>query len=277
MIQSPLLETPVSGPQAPAGLAWLPGGTLLMADPLAHRLWRWRPGTLPVPVAPVGRKPLSAPTVVRTDASGQVTVLERDATGCRVRRLMSEGRVATLYEAPPRRDVLDLAVGPDGAVFLALRELTGGPPWVARLAGEERLVPLYGGEGAPLTPELAIATGPDGSLFVLHGEALWRWRGPDELRLVLADAALAMSPYDGSCLAVGPNGRLVLTLAEAGRVLRVNPATGMLEQHLEADPWVCRCGGDGCVHSPAYPAIDAGGRVWAVDGLRRRVVCLPGV
>lgn len=276
-----------TGPAAPAGLAWLRGG-LVIADPLAHRLWGWRPGALPVPIAgtgtagdrgdggPAWRADLASPCVVRADAAGRLTLLERDALGARVRRMGVDGRLTTLYRAPARREVLDLAVGPDGTVFLALYELTGGAPWVARLEADGRLEAVYGGESAPFEAAMAIAAGSDGALHVLHGGALWRWREDEGLTLRAHDARLAPSRYDGAGLAVIGDGRLVLTQAEAGRVLLVSPGTGAIATIAESDPWVCRCTGDNCVHAPGFPAIDNLGRVWAVDGLRRRVVRLSG-
>jgi hypothetical protein len=285
MMQSALFERPVSGPQAPAGLAWMAGG-LVMADPLGHRLWGWRPGTLPTPIAgtgaagdrgeggPAWRAELASPCVVRADAAGRLTLLERDALGARVRRVAEDGRLRTLYRAPARREVLDLAVRPDGTVFLALCELTGGAPWVARLTENGRLEAVYGGEGAPFEGAIAIGTGPDGALHVLHGPALWRWDERVGLTLQAQDDRLAPSRYDGACLAALADGRWVVTLAEAGRVLVVTPGTGAIRMIAEADPWVCRCRAALCVHAPGFPAVDARGRVWAVDGLRRRVVRL---
>jgi hypothetical protein len=285
MMQSALFERPVSGPPAPAGLACMAGG-LVMADPLGHRLWGWRPGTLPTPIAgtgaagdrgeggPAWRAELASPCVVRADAAGRLTLLERDALGARVRRVAEDGRLRTLYRAPARREVLDMAVRPDGTVFLALCELTGGAPWVARLTERGGLEAVYGGEGAPFEPAIAIGTGPDGALHLLHGPALWRWDERVSLTLLAQDDRLAPSRYDGACLAALADGRWVVTLAEAGRVLAVTPGTGAIETVAEADPWVCRCRAANCVHAPGFPAADAHGRVWAVDGLRRRVVRL---
>jgi hypothetical protein len=109
---------------------------------------------------------------------------------------------------------------------------------------------------------------------VLHGPALWCWDERVGLTLQAQDDRLAPSRYDGACLAALADGRWVVTLAEAGRVLVVTPGTGAIMMIAEADPWVCRCRAALCVHAPGFPAVDARGRVWAVDGLRRRVVRL---
>jgi hypothetical protein len=286
MMQSALCLAPVAGPAAPAGLACLENGGLLIADPLGHRLWGWHPGRLPVSVAGTGTRgdrgegaqaqlaELAAPCVVRLDGLGRATVLERDAAGSRVRRIETDGRLVTLYRSPAHREVLDLAVSPDGTIYLVLQELArGGGTWAAQLGTFGRLFAVYGGEGAPGEPDMAIGAGPDGSLYLLHGGALWRREPNGSVRLVVRDSRIALSCYDASCLAVLPGGRVVMTFAEAGRVMAWEPETERLVAIAEADPWVCRCR-EACVHAPAYPAADARGNVWAVDGLRRRVVRL---
>jgi undecaprenyl diphosphate synthase len=237
--------------QAPAGLAFGPDGSLYAADSLAGKVWRIRASEAPTLAV---AQALERPEIVRVDRAGHLYVLERSVWGPRVRRFGTEQ--AVLYTGPAVQHAVDMAVTPDGTVYLLVWDAAG-----------RRLIRLERGNQVEVgrfdgAPGLAIATDAEGRLVVAHGALVGRLEGNGDWEAI-AELPLPLAPSDGSGLALDARGRLIVAYADAGRVLRLDPATG-LHEDLKG-PRV-----------PVYPAVNAEGALTVVDAHTRRIVFLAG-
>lgn len=235
--------------QAPAGLAFGPDGSLYAADSLAGKVWRLDRGQAP---ALALEAVLDRPEVVRVDGQGRLHVLERSVWGPRVRRFGPESQV--LHAGPAAQYGVDMAVAPDGTVYLLLWDADGRR--VVRLGDNVEVGRFEGGPG------LAIACDVHGRLVVAHGTAVGRSR-EDGGWDTIAELPMPLGPSDGSGLAVDLHGRLVVAYADAGQILRIDPQRGHMETF--SGPRV-----------PVYPAVSGHGDLWVVDAHGRRIVPLSG-
>lgn len=234
--------------QAPAGLAIDPSGAMVVADALSGRLWRL--GGVPKVVA----EGLERPETVRADGQGALYVLERSPWRSRVRRIGPDGARTPVFTARPDQHLGDLAVAPDGTVYLVVWDAEGRR-LIRLAAGNQDMVGRF--EGAP---GLAVATDAEGRLYAAHGAVVGRWDRTGWR--AIAELPHPLGPSDASGLAVDGAGRLVVAYADGGSVLRFDVASGRSEFL-----------GVG-LGAPAYPVVDAQSGVTVVDAQGRRVLPL---
>jgi sugar lactone lactonase YvrE len=213
-----------------SGLAFGPDGSLFVAETSAYKISHYDPktGMLLGDFASV-----IAPTGVMFDVPPPITNdLFVASLGNGVVRL--DGSTgAVVYTAPVGTFSIDLARGPDGALYLST--LDAG---VTRLDLPSGVSSGVFTSGGGLTRSVGIAFGPDGNLYVGDRDtsSVLRYNGatgrfvdtfvqPGSGGLVFAEALL-----------FGPDGNLYVTEFNGNRVLRYDGTTGAFLDVFATDP-----------------------------------------
>lgn len=210
---------PESGLRFASGLAWGPGGDLLVADAAADSVLRFDgiDGHLLDAFVPPGSAGLATPSDLAWGPDGHLYVA--DGLGSRVLRF-DGGSGEPLGAA--------VAAGSSGvSVPSALEFTAGGGLWVASFgSGQLLLFDVATGEmqrlidtrSAGLGRPADLAVGPDGAVFA-GGEAggtVWRFEAGDGGGAVFGEAAAAVGAVGG--LAFGRSGELLVADSSRGVV-----------------------------------------------------------
>ncbi|WP_424186361.1 hypothetical protein ACOBQX_00730 [Actinokineospora sp. G85] len=203
---------------APRGLAVAPDGTRYIADTGNNRVRRVAvDGTITTIAGtgeraetgdggPATRAALVEPSSIAVAPDGTVYVGARESG--LIRKITPDGAISTFADLDPNhtgpfqttmRVVHSFAVGPDGAVHLAVRAVDA----VLRVTAEGGLAAVDTGPAGPEHPN-ALAADPDGSLLV-GGEHLARLL-PDGTSQVVADHSSRGAEFEVDAVAVAPGG-----------------------------------------------------------------------
>jgi phage tail-like protein len=182
-------------------------GTIAVLDLTDGRLLR----TIALAWPPVDLAARGMVIMVATSARDHPLV-EIDALGQPRAAAADVGAGGPLAEVPARAEPHRVAVGPDGGVWLLLRDETGA--WVVRMTGERLAQPI----SIPGADDLDI----DGSGDVViagpadHDLLVWTVNGPT------AEASLPLEAhgYDGRGIAATPEGRIGFWTARGFRLAR---------------------------------------------------------
>lgn len=273
--------------QSPSGVALMPGGGMVVGDAGLHQLVRIKADNTVSRLAGTGQKgfggdgaaataaTLDMPMSVRADGVGNVYFIDNDGYETyRIRKIATGGTISTLKTSP---DIIsDLAVSADGTVYYRTYRSVG---MFDDRAVVERLE--SNGTATTLLPESLglyrpgpLALGPDGALYALDSEKLYKWTAAQGAQLVKEDERLSDEAPGG--LAIDAQGRIYLADSDANTVSRWNPATD--EVTLIAGPDSANFAGtaaDDSLSSPGYLALDAAGNLFISDTGHKQVKRLP--
>jgi phage tail-like protein len=152
------------------------------------------------------------PSVLVATSSREHPLVQLDAIGVPLRWPIDTGPHGPLAGVPHRARPRRVAVGPDGAVWLLLRDAIDG--WIVRVTGERLAQPIRvrGAEDLEIDGSgLLVVAGPAG-----YHLKLWTLSG----QVVEPGIALKSPAYDGRGIARTPEGRIAFGTRRGIRVAR---------------------------------------------------------
>lgn len=287
----------------PSGVACLPTGELIVADSnLGSKVWKVKADRSVVRIAGGGgvdrnleggeaaEMRLGFVSRVKTDASGQVYFYESTTTEQTVRRLDTAGKLHTIYRATAAEPFRDLAVAPDGTVYLSLAKLDTAK----QVLPEKTVWRLKPGETTPsllLTETLAhdatftsfisLAVGPDGALYLAmtHNDVgyLKRWTEAQGLKtLKQASQFKVLWGTENTSMALDAQGRVYVANSWDNQLHRYDPALDAIT--AVAGQGTARFGGSGVddsLEKPRFPAFNSTGDLYFADSGHQQVKRIP--
>lgn len=280
----------------PAGLAFLSGGELVVADSyLSSKVWKVnadRSVTRLVGGGPNDRSKDGLPGVEMglafvgracTDAAGNLYILESSMTEQTVRRLDTAGKLDTIFRTTTGEQLRDMVVAQDGTLYLSMThtdETLASKPIkpektvMRKRPGESTPTVLFK-ETLPHTPNyftlISLALDAQGGLYVSMNQdgkgRLKRWTESGGLKLVKEHEVFkGLWNADNVSLAVDGQGRVYICRGLEHMIHRYDPDLDVLTAIAGAG--TSRFGGTGVeasLQAPKYPAFNAAGDLYFSD------------